>query len=514
MKSSGNQIRSGAVLTYIRLACSVLIGVFYTPVMIRLLGQSEYGLYNSVASVTAMLSVLNLGFSSGYQRYYAKYKKQRDEGKIAKLNGMFMSIFLVIAAVAAVCGAVLSVNLETVFGSGLTTDEYSLAKILFVILMVQLVISFPMNVFTSILQAHERYVFSKLLTLAKTVLGPMLTLPLLLLGYRSVAMVAVSLAVSVVTDVVCIYYVFFVLHEKFRFGGMDKEVYSDLFVYTLFIGLHLLTDQINWNVDKVILGRFCGTAVVAVYSVGYSLYSYFLMIGTPISTLYIPRIHQIAADTDLSEQKRGKALTSVFISVGRKQYLILACVVSGIIIFGRQFISLWVGDVYRDSYWVALLLIVPGLVGTIQCIGTEIQRALNLHRFRGYISIAMALLNVIISIPLCLKFGAVGSAMGTALSAVVVYCFINVHYHKKCNVDIGAFWKSILSVSKGLILPIILGIVIISLFALDSWLFLAIGIVAYIIVYALSMWSFGMNGSEKATVKSMLGRFLPFLRKN
>lgn len=500
-----NEIKIGAILTYIRLFFSVLIGILYTPVMISLLGQSEYGLYNTVASITSLLSILNLGFGSGYQRYYAKYKAVNNTKKIYILNGMFLCIFFILALIASMCGIIISNNMTVIFDSGLSEQEYQLARILFKILMVQLVISLPMNVFTSIIQAHERFVFAKLLNLAKTVLSPMLTLPLLLLGYRSIAMVSVSLSISIVADIICIYYVCKVLGEKFFFSGFDKKIFVELLSYTAFVALHLITDQINWNVDKVLLGRFCGTKMVAVYAVGYSLYSYFIMIGTPVATLFVPRIHQIVAANSDSKEKLKEHLTDIFVMVGRAQFLIIGLIVSGITIFGRQFIFLWIGKGYEESYYVALLLILPGTIDLIQGIGTEIQRAQNLHKFRAYIYITMALVNMIISIPLCQKLGAVGSAIGTAISFIVVQgMIINIYYQKKCNLDILSFWRNIISIFKGMVIPISLGLLLCSLISEISWLMFIIEVIIYTITYIISIYWLGMNKQEKRFVQTLL----------
>ena len=65
-----NQLKAGSVLSYIQMALSVIIQLVYTPIMIRLLGKNEYGLYQTVASTISMLSILSLGFNSGYIRYY------------------------------------------------------------------------------------------------------------------------------------------------------------------------------------------------------------------------------------------------------------------------------------------------------------------------------------------------------------------------------------------------------------------------------------------------------------
>ena len=190
------------------MALGIIIGLVYTPVMIRLLGKSEYGLYNTVTSTISMLSILSLGFNSSYVRYYARYRKDRDENKIWSLNGLFLVIFTVIGAVALACGLFLTNHLDLVFDKGLTPEEYSLARILMLLLTINLSLSFPMSVFSTIISANERFVFLKLIGMIKSVLSPLVSLPLLLMGFRSVGLVVIILILHVVNDFICIYYVY------------------------------------------------------------------------------------------------------------------------------------------------------------------------------------------------------------------------------------------------------------------------------------------------------------------
>ena len=88
-----NQLKAGATLSYISMGLGYVISIIYTPIMLRLLGQSEYGLYNLVASVVAYLGLLNFGFGSAYIRFYSRYKVNNDRVNIAKLNGMFLIVF-------------------------------------------------------------------------------------------------------------------------------------------------------------------------------------------------------------------------------------------------------------------------------------------------------------------------------------------------------------------------------------------------------------------------------------
>ena len=102
------------------------------------------------------------------------------------------------------------------------------------------------------------------------------------------------------------------------------------------------------------------------------------------------------------------------------------------------------------------------------------------------------------TIVLCQRYGAVGAALGTAISLVLMNGIVmNVYYHKRCNLDILAFWKNIFAITRGLVLPIAFGIVLTKTVEVSSLGRLVFGIAAYGLVYLLSMWIFCMNSYEK-----------------
>lgn len=500
-----NQLKLGSVLSYAQMGLGVLIGLIYTPVMLRLLGQSEYGLYNTVASTISMLSMLNLGFNSSYIRYYSKYKNKNDYESIKRLNGMFIIIFLIIGVVALASGLFLSNNLELVFDKGLTESEYKLARVLMILLTVNLAVSFPMSVFANIISAHEKFVFLKLLGVLKTVGGPLVTLPLLLIGYGSVAMVVSTLVISLITDVAYFIYVKHVLKQSFVFRKSEDGIFKSLLVFTAFIAMEIIVYQINGNIGKLILGRFHGTDAVAVYSIGYVLYQYYMQFSTSVSSVFAPRIHSIVNKTEKDLSTQRQHLTQLFTKVGRIQFLLLSLIASGVFFFGKPFILMWAGVGYDESYTVAVVLLFASTVPLIQNLGIEIQRAENNHMFRSVAYIIMALLNLSITILLCPKYGIIGALIGIATSYVVANGLImNIFYHKRCNIDIIAFWKSIGRLSCGLILPIVFGVVLNRFVTVESSMMLIIQIILYTAVYGVSMWLFGMNKYEKSLVTKPL----------
>ena len=69
-----NQLKAGAVLNYVVIGLNSLVGLLYTPYMLRMMGQSEYGLYSLVASVIAYLTIMDFGFGNAIIRYTAKFR--------------------------------------------------------------------------------------------------------------------------------------------------------------------------------------------------------------------------------------------------------------------------------------------------------------------------------------------------------------------------------------------------------------------------------------------------------
>lgn len=497
-----NQLKAGAILSYLSMGLGYIISIIYTPIMLRLLGQSEYGLYNLVASVVAYLGVLNFGFGSAYMRYYSRYKVKEDTDKIAILNGMFLIIFSIIGLIAVIAGTILALNTELIFGSELTNIELSRAKILMMILVINLAVSFPNIVFTSYITANEKFIFQKLVQIIKTVINPFVVLPILLMDYGSVGMVITTTILNVFIEVINAIYCIKKLEMKFSFKQFDFILMREMTVFSSFIFINLVIDQINWNVDKFILGRFHGTISVAVYGLAAQLNTYYLSIASTVSSVFIARVHRLVASSDNNDE-----LTKLFTRIGRVQFIMLSLIATGLLFFGKPFISMWAGNNYSHSYPIVLLLIIPVTIPLIQNIGIEIQRAKNMHQFRSWVYLFIAMTNLGISIPLSKMFGGIGAAAGTAIALLVGNGLImNWYNHVKVGLDMKYFWKQILNFIPAMILPILVGILIsryVNLYSLVY--FLGSGII-YVLIFSISMWFIGMNQYEKDLIgKPVLG---------
>lgn len=501
--NSSIEKKLGVILQYSQMALSILISFIYTPVMLRILGQSEYGIYNLSNSIISYLSLLSLGFGASYIRFYSRYKKDEDTVGIRRLNGLFLIVFLIMGAVALICGLAFSANVSIFFNDSYSAEDLGTARVLMIFMSINLAISFPNSVFTSYVTSQEKFVFQKLLNMVKTVVSPLLTLPLLLLGYGSIGMVVVTTVVSAFVDSMNLYFCLVKLKMQFDFRKLDIKLLKEIAVFSSFIALNQIVDQINWATDKVVLGKFCTSTAVAVYAIGSQINTYYLQFSSAISGVFVPQVNRIVA-SDEQENKKNKQLTELFTKVGRVQFIVLMLILSGFIFFGKFFVLKWAGDGYENSYYVTIMLIAPVTVPLIQNIGVEIQRAKNMHQFRSYIYLGMALLNIVISIFLAQIWQELGAAFGTTISILLANGFImNWFYHKKIGINIIYFWKQIGKFIPALIPPAIVGILL-NIVECKSLIGFAVRVVIYTVVYAASMYFLGMNQFEKEQVSKIL----------
>lgn len=472
---------------------TIITGLVYTPVMLRILGQSEYGLYQLVYSVVSYLGLLSFGFGTGYMRFYARYKVKNDQAAIARLNGMFMIIFLVIAGVCLLCGGVMTVKADAVFGSKLTAGEISKARILMAMMVFNMALSFVTSVFTSNITAYERFFFQRIVEFFKSIFNPFLTFPILIMGYGSVGMVFVTTVLTIAVFCINLWYCLQRLKIRFSFKGFDFDLLKEMSIFTFFIFINMIVDQLNWNVDKFLLGRMMGTSAVAVYGVAAQLNTMYLAFSTNISSVFTPRINVLVASG-----KSDFELTKLFVKVGRIQFLIAGLIISGFILYGREFIVIWAGDEYASAYRVGLMLMLPVTVPIVQNLGLEIQRAKNKHKARSVVYLSIALANVFVSIPCIMKWGINGAAFGTAITMILGNgIFMNIYYHVGIGLDILYFWRQIIKMLPPLAIAVVVGIAGKMLISCTNFAGLCINIVIYSLAYALSMWFMGINDDEK-----------------
>ena len=470
-----DQLKAGALLSYVVLGLNTLIGLLYTPFMLRMLGQSEFGLYSLAASVIAYLTVLDLGFGNAIVRYTAKFRAEGKQEEQYEMFGMFFLLYLFISALAFILGLFLVGNVDCLFDTHMTTDEIGKIRLMLLLMAFNLAFTFPMSIWGAIITAYENFVFQKIINIARILLNPIVMIVLLLFGYKAVAMVVVTTSFNVATLVI-------------------NWIYCKR-------KLHII-DRIYWSTGQFVLGIFRGAAMVAVYAVAIQLSNLYIMFSTAISGLFLPKVMAM-----VTRNEDRKVISDLFIRTGRIQFIVIAFVLAGFIIFGRQFILLWAGEGYENAYWISLLFFIPLTVPLIQNLGITILQARNEMKFRSTLYVIIAIVCLGLSIPMAKSYGGIGCAFATALALTAGQIVVmNIYYQRKQDIDIIKFWKEI---GKMSIIPFV-----VTLFSLlliwkmdidiSNITRLAGGIVLFSLFYLPLSWFGSMNASERSLFSGMI----------
>lgn len=164
-----NQRKIGVFISYLTLAFNILIGLVYTPFMISKLGDGQYGIYSLANSLISFVALLDLGFGQTLVRYISKARTIGDIEEEHKLNGFFLKMYSVIAVIALIIGFGIVILYPQLVAKTFDGEEIRLFRIVFLILLINVVVSFPMSVFSATLNAYEEFLFLRLVNFVITV---------------------------------------------------------------------------------------------------------------------------------------------------------------------------------------------------------------------------------------------------------------------------------------------------------------------------------------------------------
>lgn len=506
-----SQLKKGIVLNYINLILGNLIPIFYTPIMLSLLGQNEYGLYKLSNSVTSYLSLISLGIGSAVLRFIIKARTEDGKEAEERVLGLFVIIFRVIALVTIVVGIVLTLNLDVWYTNSLSANELSRMQILVFLLVCNTAISFLTTPYLSVVNAHEKFVFLQCMNIMTTCVGPILNLVMLFLGFASIGMVVSSLAITILCRFLYCFYIKRKMEMKPRFKNLPTHLIKEILGFSFWIFVANVVGQLYNATDTVMIGAFpaLATTGVAVYNIGATFNSIVFSLTIGVSSLLAPKVNKM-----IFENATGQQLTDLAIRVGRLQCFIISLLVTGFIAFGQPFLDFYVGSGYEESYWIAIFMMIPNMIPLVQSVCLSTIVAQNKHRFRSIVYLGIAIANIIGTWFLLQKMGVVGAALMTGLALLVGQGLImNIYYSKRTVIEISRFWKEI---SRIYIWPIVMCVITILISNVVDFYrlpFLFAGIVIYTVVYAIFNYVFVMNNYERNLIKTPLKRFINRIRK-
>ncbi len=500
---SSKQLKLGAIMSYLAIAFNIISGLLYTPWMVDIIGKEDYGLYILATSLIGFFA-MDFGLGSAISRFLSKYKAMGDLEGQKRFLGITYKLFIIITALVFIVLVIVYFLMENIFVE-LTAKEIEKLEIIFLISGIFTISSFPFKPFDGILIANERFIFIKLADLVHKILIVFLMVLALLMGYGLYAIVIVNALVGLLIVLIKYFYIKNTTDTEVDIYYSDRKLYKQIFGYSVWTTIIAVGQRFILNITPSILGAFAGSVQIALFSLGMVIEGYTWSISNALGGLFLPKVTRMTTNNnDMRE------VENLLIKVGRIQLLIIGLIIAGFASMGQEFIRLWMGESFSDSYYIALLLIAPGLITLTQEIAYTTLIALNEIRYRAIASLITAVISTVISIILSQHYGAIGSAsaifIGNILGLVI---FMNIVYYKVLKINIFRFFKEChYKIIIPLILTIFIGLIIQYIFPVSSLVIFMLKASVFVLIYFILMWFISLNEYEKNLFSGVFKKIL------
>ena len=427
-----NQIKRGAILSYINLGLNVVIGLVYTPWMINAIGQSDYGLYTLAMSIIGLLA-FDFGLGNATTKFICEYLAQNRQDKVDSLLGLVFKLYLLLDVLILCIFSGVFIYLPDIY-EGLTAGELSTFKVIFIIAAGYCTLSFPFIPLNGILTGYEKFVQLKSCDLFQRIFIVATMAACLICGYGLYVLVIVNSAAGIITILLKLAIIRRDTPLKINIHFWDKVELRRIFSFVIWVTVIAFSQRMIFNIAPSILGVYANSSEIAILGVAITIEAYTYLFANAISGMFLPRVSKMVAHQDIN------AVQELMIRVGRLQLYVCGFIFVWFVVFGRSFIELWVGADYRNVYPCALLFLVPIVIQLPQEIGLTYIIAANKVRLQSYIYIGMAVTNILLAIPLTKYFGVIGLSIAIFAAFSFRTVVLDVIFHKSMKLNMISFF--------------------------------------------------------------------------
>ncbi len=496
------QIGVGAIISYVSIIANIVVGLVYTPWMIKQIGQSQYGLY-TLANSLITLFLIDFGLSSAAARYVSNYHAEGRESEVNNFLGVIYKFYMIVDFVIFIALTVIFFCIDGIY-KNLTPIELQQFKVVYIIAASFNLVNLPFVTFNGILTAYEKFIQLKLADLIYRALVVGLTVTVLVLNCGLYALVAAN----AVAGLFIIIYKFIVIKAttdvRVNFRYKDKKLFSEIFSFSFWTTVLSLATRLIFNITPTILGIVANSAAIAVFGIVTAIEGYSYTITTAINGMFMPTISKIYMQSD-DDKNINEQIMPLMINVGRFQFALNGLIIVGFAFVGKSFINLWVGADYIDAYYGILLVIIPGIFFNPLQVANTAMTVMNKVKIQAIIAIICGVTNIAISFVASKYYGVIGASASICIAYILRSILYMIVDQKIMRFDMKQFAiRCYLRMVPVVIITLCLGIVINYFIVDNGWLILAMKAVIVICIYMIAVLAFGITNQERKNIFSKI----------
>lgn len=392
---------------------TAVIGFLLSPFIVHSLGNTGYGLWTLVLSLTGYFGLLDLGIRSSVGRFVSRYVALKDDEKTNRIVSTAFCILFSGGMLALLATVVVT---EFFFPSFHVEPQFQTAgKIALLITGGTIACTLPLGVFSSVLVAVERFDILSGVTIVGELTRAALIVIFLKLGHGLVTVALIAFSISVAQ-----YSAMAIFAKKqhsplrISLNLVDRATFRELFGFGIYRFIWIVANQLIFYTDSVVIGIFLNIGAITYYAIAGSLINYGRTVVSLATDTFYPAASRMDAQKDLA------GLRELLIFGTRFSLLIALPLCLGFVFLGKQFITLWMGKGYAVSAIYLGVLTIPQFTAMSQYMSTLVLAGMAKHKVLAYLVFAEGLANLILSVILIRKMGLIGVAWGTVIPDVIL----------------------------------------------------------------------------------------------
>src|SRR5256885_2072664 len=155
-KFEKGQIIKNISSSWFSLGINIVTGIFLSPFILHHLGDTAFGVWVLIFSVTGYYGLFDLGIRSSVVRYVAKFTATNEDEELAKVVNTSLFSYSCIGLAALLLTLVLSMNVDHIFRK-VPAEMMPTARLLMLMVGTSVAINFPLGVFGGFLEGLQRF---------------------------------------------------------------------------------------------------------------------------------------------------------------------------------------------------------------------------------------------------------------------------------------------------------------------------------------------------------------------
>lgn len=303
--SENKLILRNTIIVYLRMIIVTAVGLFSSRFVLQALGASDYGLYNVVAGLIAMLNFISTAMSTTTRRFINIEMGKRD----GNLNKVFnVSLFLHIGFALLILIVAESVGVWYIDNVlNVTSGKESDAMFVFQISTIIACLGIINVPYQSLIEAYEKFALSAIVDIMTTLLKLLLIIILIYYPYNALRFYAICICCVTLVSFLLYHLVCFknwpqiIKHKIYR----KEPLYKEILVFNNYTALGAVASIGKTQGSNLLINFFFGTVINAAFAIAYQLDSYVYMFVNKLTLASNP---QIAKNYSLGDKERAQFL--------------------------------------------------------------------------------------------------------------------------------------------------------------------------------------------------------------